>query len=429
MKMLILILLSSLTLSLQAKKEASQLPSLVKTYQREIAFLMAQKRNLEKRLNSLDADYASKTSKVKKQIDSNQNKLIALTRQNEVLDQRVLDAERNLETKDEQSSLLETTLLQGMTTLDLKLDEKVALDQQIKSLFDGSLIALKNQTQMRKEKGAYFTKEGVQKNADVIRYGHIARLAVEGDRLNLLLPVGEGRFKMTGESFLASEFNTLGSSIPLFLYESDQKGMEIKKEKSFMDTLEAGGSIAYVIAGMGIIAMVMVLIRYLLLKKAGRVNEMELSTAQETLSGEELKGDYAVSRVVKKLLANKESDREAREDIINESILSEISLIDKFGTMILVMAAVAPLLGLLGTVTGMISTFDIITEFGTGDPKMLSSGISEALITTKLGLMVAIPTLLLGNMLSSKATKIKLSLECEAMKFANLIEGKKEETV
>jgi biopolymer transport protein ExbB len=193
-----------------------------------------------------------------------------------------------------------------------------------------------------------------------------------------------------------------------------------------MDTLAAGGSIAYVIALMGVIAMVMVLIRYVLLQRAGKVDETELSKACESLSGEDLKGNYAVSRVVKKILNNKEVGREAREDIINESILSEISLIDKFGTMILVMAAVAPLLGLLGTVTGMISTFDIITEFGTGDPKMLSSGISEALITTKLGLMVAIPTLLLGNMLGSKASKIKLTLECEAMKFANLIETKKE---
>ena len=89
------------------------------------------------------------------------------------------------------------------------------------------------------------------------------------------------------------------------------------------------------------------------------------------------------------------------------------------------MAAVAPLLGLLGTVTGMISTFDIITEFGTGDPKLLSSGISEALITTKLGLVVAIPSLLLGNLLGGWSGKIKVMLEREALRLSNNFDGEK----
>lgn len=117
------------------------------------------------------------------------------------------------------------------------------------------------------------------------------------------------------------------------------------------------------------------------------------------------------------LARNKE--REARENIIHESILGELNFLDRFGAVILVMAAVAPLLGLLGTVTGMISTFDIITEFGTGDPKLLSSGISEALITTKLGLVVAIPSLLLGNLLGGWSGKIKVLLEREALRLSN----------
>ena len=85
----------------------------------------------------------------------------------------------------------------------------------------------------------------------------------------------------------------------------------------------------------------------------------------------------------------------------------------------MVIAAVSPLLGLLGTVTGMISTFDIITEYGTGDPKLLSSGISEALITTKYGLVVAIPLLLAGNLLSSWGTRTKNDLERAALSIIN----------
>jgi biopolymer transport protein ExbB len=115
-----------------------------------------------------------------------------------------------------------------------------------------------------------------------------------------------------------------------------------------------------------------------------------------------------------------ERDREHLEDIISESILHENSYLDRFGSTIIIIAAVAPLLGLLGTVTGMISTFDIITEFGTGDPKLLSGGISEALVTTELGLVVAIPALIFGNLLAGWADNIKEDMEKAALRVTNI---------
>jgi biopolymer transport protein ExbB len=99
--------------------------------------------------------------------------------------------------------------------------------------------------------------------------------------------------------------------------------------------------------------------------------------------------------------------------------MHESTRLDRFSSAIMVIAAVSPLLGLLGTVTGMIATFDIITEFGTGDPKLLSGGISIALVTTELGLIVAIPMLLLGNMLSAWAEKIKDGMEHSALHLIN----------
>jgi len=80
-----------------------------------------------------------------------------------------------------------------------------------------------------------------------------------------------------------------------------------------------------------------------------------------------------------------------------------------------VIAAVAPLLGLLGTVTGMISLFEVITRFGTGDPKLLAGGISEALITTEVGLIVAIPILLIHNYLRNRKNRIGSDLQLHAM--------------
>ena len=102
----------------------------------------------------------------------------------------------------------------------------------------------------------------------------------------------------------------------------------------------------------------------------------------------------------------------------------EAGSLERFLGVIGTVAAIAPLLGLLGTVTGMISTFDIITEFGTGDPKLLSSGISIALVTTEVGLAVAIPALIFGNLLSGWAESIKDEMEKAALHVMNQYKDK-----
>ncbi len=134
----------------------------------------------------------------------------------------------------------------------------------------------------------------------------------------------------------------------------------------------------------------------------------------------EYKGSTA--RVIKATLRNIKKERAHVEDVIMENILNESTQIDRFGSFVLVIAAVAPLMGLLGTVTGMIETFEVITEFGTGDPKLLSGGISAALVTTMQGLIVAIPLLLIGNLLSGWAQSIKDSMEQSALHIVNLYE-------
>ena len=104
-------------------------------------------------------------------------------------------------------------------------------------------------------------------------------------------------------------------------------------------------------------------------------------------------------------------DTETLELRLEEQVLKETAKIEGFLWLIKVVSAVAPLMGLLGTVTGMINTFQIITLFGTGDPKMMASGISEALVTTMLGLVVAIPLVLMHSLLASMAKGITTVLE------------------
>lgn len=101
-----------------------------------------------------------------------------------------------------------------------------------------------------------------------------------------------------------------------------------------------------------------------------------------------------------------DDDLESLEMKLDEAVLKELPSLEKGHSLIKLLAAVAPLLGLLGTVTGMIATFQSITLFGTGDPKLMASGISQALITTVLGLVAAIPLLFLHNILSSKSREV-----------------------
>ncbi|MCD8482995.1 MAG: MotA/TolQ/ExbB proton channel family protein [Verrucomicrobia bacterium] len=111
--------------------------------------------------------------------------------------------------------------------------------------------------------------------------------------------------------------------------------------------------------------------------------------------------------------------KELIEEVMYERMLELQPRLERMLPFIAVTAATAPLMGLLGTVTGMINTFKLITIFGTGDAKQLSSGISEALVTTEFGLIVAIPSLIMHALLSRRAQSVMANMERMAVAFVN----------
>ena len=117
--------------------------------------------------------------------------------------------------------------------------------------------------------------------------------------------------------------------------------------------------------------------------------------------------------------------KELLEEVLYERMLESQPKIERLLPIIAVTAATAPLLGLLGTVTGMINTFQQITLFGTSDASKLAGGISEALITTKFGLIAAIPSLVVHALLSRKAQGILAAMEKYSSAFINGIEVQK----
>ena len=131
--------------------------------------------------------------------------------------------------------------------------------------------------------------------------------------------------------------------------------------------------------------------------------------------------EKAVVRVVKAGLDCCHLAREEMENALQEAILKEIPPMERYLSTLGMLAAIAPLLGLLGTVTGMIDTFHVITQHGTGDPRMMSGGISVALVTTMLGLSVAIPIMLAHTLLSRAVDNIIGQMEEKAVAFVNIV--------
>lgn len=115
--------------------------------------------------------------------------------------------------------------------------------------------------------------------------------------------------------------------------------------------------------------------------------------------------------------------REYVEEVMYERMIATKPRLERFVPFLALVAGTAPLLGLLGTVTGMINTFNLITIFGTGDPKTLAGGISEALITTEFGLIVAVSALLLHALISRKVKAVLASMEQTMAAFINGLDG------
>lgn len=171
------------------------------------------------------------------------------------------------------------------------------------------------------------------------------------------------------------------------------------KSPGYLERIQQGGMIGYFILALGCIALIVVAERFLYLSFVGR------KIIRQT-KDDEPKVNNALGRIMTVFTENPEQETETLSHKLDEAILKETPKIERGLAMIAIFAAVAPLLGLLGTVTGMIETFQSITLFGTGDPKLMSGGISQALITTELGLIVAIPIVLLHSLLVGKSNRL-----------------------
>lgn len=177
--------------------------------------------------------------------------------------------------------------------------------------------------------------------------------------------------------------------------------------------IEQGGLVGYVILFIGLIGVLISLERLIFLVLTGRKVQKQLKSKKPA--------NNPLGRIMLVYEKNPDIDTETLGLKLDEAILKEMPKIQRGLSTLALLAAVSPLLGLLGTVTGIIETFQSITLYGTGDPRVMSGGISQALVTTVMGLLVAIPLLLFHSFLSSKSNTLVQILDEKSTAFVALL--------
>ncbi|GHE87799.1 MotA/TolQ/ExbB proton channel family protein [Thalassotalea profundi] len=246
--------------------------------------------------------------------------------------------------------------------------------------------------------------DGSKVTKDIIRVGGF-NLISDGKYLEYIDETGSVAelIRQPSDRYLASanELSTSNNSVVPFAL--DPTGGSILgllvQAPDTQERVEQGGSVGYVILAIGLVGLLIAIERFITLFLIGnKVNrQLKESVARD---------DNPLGRVMLVKDNNADADTETLELKLSERILKEVPVLTSRLTIIKIISVVAPLIGLLGTVTGMINTFQAITLFGTGDPKLMAGGISQALVTTVLGLVVAIPMVFISTLLNTRSRGI-----------------------
>ncbi|MFT7414012.1 MAG: biopolymer transport protein ExbB, partial [Methylophagaceae bacterium] len=248
------------------------------------------------------------------------------------------------------------------------------------------------------------TAEGKMESRDVTRIGVFTAFS-DGKFLRYLPETDSlvelGRQPVDRLRSLITDFEstTDGSLMPVVVDPTRGAIMALLVQApDLKERIEQGGWIGFIILGLGAIGLLLAIQRFIYLGIAGRGVAQQQKQTTPSLKN-------PLGRILS-VYSEGMQDVETLSLKLDEAILREIPKIERGLITLAMLAAIAPMLGLLGTVSGMIETFQSITLFGTGDPKLMSGGISQALVTTELGLAVAIPLLLIHSAISSKSNRL-----------------------
>ncbi|MCD6185935.1 MAG: MotA/TolQ/ExbB proton channel family protein [Deltaproteobacteria bacterium] len=308
----------------------------------------------------------------------------------------------------------------------------------IRNMTDILFDEIKKSGEVNIQKGSIVNRAGEEVKADILIIGNFtAAYRINGKEIGFLMFSEKSQrlfalSKLPGSSLtskIKKYMEGKSDAVPIDMSHGAAL-RQLTHKADLKQQIMSGGPIVWPILGIGVLAFMIIIERFIFLKRV-HINADKMMTNVNKLASQK-KWDECInlcekgkSRPVPRVLLaginSRESGREDMENVLQEAILREIPRLEKFMSTLGMLAAIAPLLGLLGTVTGMINTFHAITFYGTGDPRMMSGGISEALTTTMLGLGVAIPIMLFHTFLSRNVESIIGQMEEKAVALTNIV--------
>lgn len=298
------------------------------------------------------------------------------------------------------------------SVLPARLDnDDILTAQQIESVSDSLMQLTAATARVERLEAPVAGGDGVIEQQTVIRVGDMLAFS-QG---KLLERVGEEGQLAVIDHTPAEVSKTLtdfadGNGVVVPVDPADGRVLEaLGQQPTLWERFQQGGAVGWVIVALGAVGLLIAVIQYFYLAR------VSITLRRQMANIDELRNDNPLGRVLQRFNALGEGHvPEALEARLDEAMLAEQPRIERGQALVKMVAAVAPLLGLLGTVTGMIVTFQSITVFGTGDPQLMAGGISQALVTTVLGLIIAVPLLFAHTALSSRSRSLIGTMEGRA---------------
>lgn len=429
-----------LSLAIDAQASQAELPSLEQAYQIEKARLLADRSALTDEAESLETANRRASAVLESRIASLQTRIQQAQGEADEAE-RILEQARSADiSSSDGTDTISNTLEMARTTLarfgadkglsDGRLDDAAILSKTLDSA--GTLLAELTSTTV--SDGSFFDLDGHELTGRIWRIGRHVTIGETNDFARPLRRTGDGSLVSAegSDTHEIKDFlDSKTSYATLCLAPPDEFMVAHQHQKTFVDVANSGGVIAWIIVGLAVFGLILIVERIVALLVAASGRKKVLAALAKFRKSPDSPvgslGNGVLGRVISGLVSQAHATREQLEDIAGQAILKELPRLNRLLSLLNVVAVVTPLLGLLGTVTGMISTFEVITEFGNSDPRRLSGGISEALITTEFGLVVAIPTLILHSVLTRWGTRILDETQILVLEWVQVLSSRPKE--
>ena len=304
----------------------------------------------------------------------------------------------------------------------------------IKTLADFFFKEMEEQAKIVKRTGEFIGPDGKTMVGDIIRIGRFTSYyrTSDGD-VGFLVPNPDGRtlVAVTGEvpgstkRAIKAYFDNKDVIAPV---DPSAGGgfTKMSEQENLWEWMARGGPVMYFIFAVACLAGLIMLERFIMLAAKSRASEQVMSRIKElakqgkwkeAVNFCEIKKNVPTCQMLKGVLEHTNETQEVLENALQESVLKIMPSLERWLGTLALLAVIAPLLGLLGTVTGMITVFNVITSVGTGDPKLMAGGISEALLTTEFGLILAIPIMLVHHLLETRVDSIVYDMQEKGTAF------------